>query len=131
MQTTPQLTRCHGREVVVAQATLNAMRDENTMGNAKRVGGALKHELQGLMKEFTQLGDVRGAGLFIGADIVIPETSDPGYPTAVRIIEEMGERRVLTSLCGPYGNVLKIRPPLVFSRLACSLRHPSPWSTSK
>lgn len=37
------------------------------------------------------------------------------YTGGAGIIEEMRERRVLTSLCGPYGNVPKIRPPLVFS----------------
>ena len=115
-QTSPYFNTFAGSPVAMAaaQATLNAMRDEDTMGNAKRVGSALKYELQGLMKEFPQLGDVRGAGLFIGVDVVMPGTSDPDYPTAVRIIEEMRERRVLTSLCGPYGNVLKVRPPLVF-----------------
>ena len=114
---TPYFNTFAGSPVAMAaaQATLNAMRAEDTMGNAKRTGGALLEELRGLMKDFPQLGDVRGAGLFIGADVVVPGTTDPDYATAVRIIEEMRERRVLTSLCGPYGNVLKIRPPLVFS----------------
>lgn len=114
---TPYFNTFAGSPVAMAaaQATLDAMRAEDTMGNARRVGGLMLDELRGLMTEFPQIGDVRGAGLFIGADVVVPGTTDPDYATAVRIIEEMRERHVLTSLCGPYGNVLKIRPPLVFS----------------
>ena len=116
-ESTPYFNTFAGSPVAMAaaQATLNAMREEDTMGNANRVGGMMVDELRGLMKEFPQIGDVRGAGLFIGADVVLPGTTDPDYAVAVRIIEEMRERHVLTSLCGPYGNVLKIRPPLVFS----------------
>lgn len=114
---TPYFNTFAGSPVAMAaaQATLNAMREEDTMGNANRIGGMMVEQLRELMAEFPQIGDVRGAGLFIGADVVVPGTTDPDYATAVRIIEEMRERHVLTSLCGPYGNVLKIRPPLVFS----------------
>lgn len=116
-QNSPYFNTFAGSPVAMsaAQATLDAMREEDTMGNSRRVGGALADELRGLMDEFPQIGDVRGAGLFIGADVVVPGTSEPDHETAVRIIEGMRERHVLTSLCGPYGNVLKIRPPLVFS----------------
>ena len=100
--------------MAAAQATLDAMRAEDTAGNARRVGGALLDELRSLAQDEPRIGDVRGAGLFIGADVVVPGTAEPDYASAVRIIEEMRERNVLTSLCGPYGNVLKIRPPLVF-----------------
>lgn len=101
--------------MAAAQATLDAIREEDTLGNVRHVGGAMVKELKVLAEEFPLIGDVRGAGLFIGADVVTPGTTDPDYATAVRIIEGMRERHVLTSLCGPYGNVLKIRPPLVFS----------------
>ncbi len=101
--------------MAAAQATLDAMRAQDTAGNARRVGGALLGELRLLAKDESRIGDVRGAGLFIGADVVVPGTDDPDYAAAVRIVEEMRQRRVLASLCGPHGNVLKIRPPLVFS----------------
>ncbi len=58
---------------------------------------------------------MRGAGFFIGADVVKPGTKEPDYEHAVDFIEAMREHHVLTSLCGPAGNILKIRPPLVFS----------------
>lgn len=101
--------------MAAAQATLDAMRAQDTAGNARRVGGALLGELRLLAKDEPRIGDVRGAGLFIGADVVVPGTDSPDYAAAVRIVEEMRQRRVLASLCGPHGNVLKIRPPLAFS----------------
>lgn len=115
-QASPYFNTFAGSPVAMAaaQATLDTVREEDTMGNARRVGGALLREMRGLMEKFPQIGDVRGAGLFIGADVVKAGTDEPDYAAAVRIIEGMRERRVLTSLCGPYGNVLKIRPPLVF-----------------
>ncbi len=116
-QSSPYFNTFAGSPVAMAaaQATLDAMREEDTLGNAKRVGTAMREALNSLAKDHPLLGDVRGAGLFTGVDVVKPGTTEPDYATAVRIIEGMRERHVLVSLCGPYGNVLKVRPPLVFS----------------
>jgi 4-aminobutyrate aminotransferase-like enzyme len=101
--------------MAAAQATFDALREEGIADNALQVGTVLKEELRSASQIHPLLGDVRGVGLFIGVEIVEPNTLGPDYPKAVRLIEEMRERHVLVSLCGPYGNVLKIRPPLVFS----------------
>lgn len=74
-----------------------------------------KNALIDAAKRHPCLGDVRGAGFFIGVDVVKPGTKEPDYEHAVDSIEAMREHHVLTSLCGPAGNILKIRPPLVFS----------------
>ena len=74
-----------------------------------------KNALIDAAKRHPCLGDVRGAGFFIGVDVVKPGTKEPDYEHAVDFIEAMREHHVLTSLCGPAGNILKIRPPLVFS----------------
>jgi 4-aminobutyrate aminotransferase-like enzyme len=57
---------------------------------------------------------VRGAGLYIGVEMV-SETGEPDRAGARAVVNAMRERRVLISVCGQHGNVLKIRPPLVFS----------------
>ncbi len=60
-------------------------------------------------------GDVRGAGLFIGFELVTDRHSKtPDKTLALDLIEKLREHRVLTSVAGPYGNVLKLRPPLAF-----------------
>jgi len=60
--------------------------------------------------------DVRGAGLFIGFELVTDRQSkQPNKALALNLIEELrNTHRVLTSVAGPHGNILKLRPPLAF-----------------
>ena len=83
--------------------------------HVKKMGEKLKAELKNMQNAYPILGDVRGSGLFVGVDIVEADTTTPNRPLAVQLIETLRKHRVLISLCGPYGNVLKIRPPLVFN----------------
>lgn len=101
--------------MAAAQATLDVMRDEDTMGNAKRVGALFKTAVASLQAAHPCIGDVRGAGLYIGCEIVKPGTTDPDQQAALDILETLRDNHVLTSVCGRYGNILKLRPPLVFS----------------
>lgn len=100
--------------MAAAQAVLHYLQDHDMGNHVASVGAHLCEALKGLARNFPLLGDVRGSGLFIGVDIVIPGTTTPDRSTAVRLIELLREHHVLISLCGPEGNVLKIRPPLVF-----------------
>lgn len=60
------------------------------------------------------IASVRGAGLFIGIEIV--EDGRPSAQATARIVNGLRERHVLISASGPHANVLKIRPPLIFSQ---------------
>jgi len=63
------------------------------------------------------IGDVRGRGLFIGVELVRDrEALEPADVEAAQVVEHMKERGVLLSIDGPVHNVIKIKPPLVFSR---------------
>ncbi|THG25162.1 aspartate aminotransferase family protein [Bifidobacterium pseudolongum] len=101
--------------MAAAQATLDVMRSEDTMGNSKRVGAVFKQAVADLMPTHPCIGDVRGAGLYIGCEIVKPGTKDPDQAAALDILETLRAHHVLTSVCGRFGNILKLRPPLVFS----------------
>ena len=57
---------------------------------------------------------MRGAGLMMGVDVVAD--GEPDAAATARIVNGLRERGVLISSCGARHNVLKIRPPLVFSR---------------
>ena len=61
-----------------------------------------------------RLGEVRGAGLYLGIDVADPATGAPSADLASAIVNGMRERRVLISATGPQGSVLKVRPPLPF-----------------
>ncbi|HEX3145544.1 MAG TPA: hypothetical protein VHQ64_16335 [Pyrinomonadaceae bacterium] len=61
------------------------------------------------------IGDVRGQGLFVGIELVRDhETLEPADREAAILIEKMKERGVLLSTDGPFHNVIKIKPPIVF-----------------
>ncbi len=65
---------------------------------------------------------IRGKGLFYGLEIVRDrETLEPGKEEAMRIREFLRENGVLLSVTGPQDNVIKIRPPLVFSKTNADL----------
>ena len=98
-------------------AVLGIIRDEGLVANAREVGLVLRDGIRALAARHPAIGDVRGAGLFIGADLVRDSTPrEPAPELATRLVNGLRERGVLISSSGPHANVLKIRPPLVFSR---------------
>jgi 4-aminobutyrate aminotransferase-like enzyme len=102
--------------MAAAQATLDVIRDERLQSNAVRVGAVIRAGVVGLAKQYECIGDVRGAGFYVGVEIVTDAVSKtPDTPTTTAIVNGLRERRVLISSTGEAGNVLKIRPPLVFS----------------
>jgi 4-aminobutyrate aminotransferase-like enzyme len=105
-----------GNSVSVAAATavLDVIQEEGLMENAADVGIYLRTGLETLVAASPMLRDVRGAGLFVAADGFAPG-GDPAE-VANRILNGLRDRRVLVGTTGAGGEVLKIRPPLVFAR---------------
>merc|ERR1711936_1124725 len=89
------------------------------MDHAKDVGAYLKNCFLGLQKKYKIIGDIRGVGLFVGVDLV-KDSSDgirhPNPKAAVHILSRMKEEKILLQSDGPHNNVLKLKPPLVFSK---------------
>lgn len=102
--------------MAAAQAVLKVIQEEELQAHSQKVGALLQAELAKLMDKHECVGDVRGAGLFIGFELVKDRDSKtPDKALALDLIEELrNTHRVLTSVAGPYGNVLKLRPPLAF-----------------
>ncbi len=90
--------------IAAARATLDVLRDEDLIANAASVGAYLLDGLRasGLFSE------VRGAGLFIGAQL---DTE----ARALQAVNDLRDRGVLLAASGPLNDSLKIRPPLPFS----------------
>jgi 4-aminobutyrate aminotransferase-like enzyme len=98
-------------------AVLDVLADEKLLENAHRVGAHMIEELRGLQRKHELIGDVRGKGLFVGVELVSDRnTKAPCEQAAKRVINAMRDRGVLIGTTGPAGNVLKIRPPMAFSR---------------
>lgn len=101
--------------MAAAQAVLRVIEEEALQAHSLRVGGELLNALQALQQKHPCVGDVRGAGLFIGFELVSdPEKKLADKTLALDLTEALREERVLTSVAGPYGNVLKLRPPMAF-----------------
>ena len=101
--------------IAAAQAVLDIIREEGLQERARVVGARLRDSLQTLAQTHEVIGDVRGAGQYTGLELVLDRiTKVPGTALALDVIEALRFRGVLTSVAGPYGNVLKIRPTLAF-----------------
>ena len=96
------------------QAVLDTLEREGLIANADRVGRYLRDGLKRMGQSDARIGDVRGAGLFIGLEFV-SKNATPDAALAGFVINAMKERGVLIGAAGAYGNVLKIRPALCFS----------------
>jgi 4-aminobutyrate aminotransferase-like enzyme len=107
--------------MAAAQVTLDVIRDEELQRNSGRVGGFLRRELATLAGRYQPIGDIRGAGLYVGVELVQDRASRaPDRAAASAVVNGLRERRVLISATGEHGNVLKIRPPLVFTEADAS-----------
>ena len=101
-------------QAAAGSAVLDEIIENGLVQQVAHVGAGLKTALTDLQAEHPQMGDVRGSGLFIGIDWVAPGTTDPDVSGAQRMVESLKSRLILLGKAGQHGNVLKIRPPLVF-----------------
>ena len=82
--------------------------------SAKSVAGLLAG-LSELAARHPTLGDVRGRGLFLGAELVTdPDAKTPDAARASNVVNALREAGILIGTDGPDHNVLKIRPPMPF-----------------
>jgi 4-aminobutyrate aminotransferase-like enzyme len=101
----------------VGLAVLDVIDKEGLVENAASVGQYVLQGFQGLQAKYDLIGDVRGRGLFFGIDLVTDrETKEPDAAAAKKIVNELRNRGILMSKIGEHDNVLKLRPPLCFSR---------------
>ncbi|MDX5401465.1 MAG: aminotransferase class III-fold pyridoxal phosphate-dependent enzyme [Rhodobacterales bacterium] len=100
-----------------AMATLQVVQEEGLMQNARVVGEYARAGLRELAGLHECIGDVRGSGLFFGAEMVLDRgTKAPATAFTKRVANGMRQRGVLLNFLGIHYNVLKMRPPMVFSR---------------
>jgi 4-aminobutyrate aminotransferase-like enzyme len=99
----------------IGRTVLKIIDEENLQQNALEVGGFLKNELQKLQKQYPIIGDVRGEGLFLGFELN-DSNKEPLPEHASYLTNRMKQLGILMSIDGPDHNVLKIKPPMVFSK---------------
>jgi len=103
-------------------AVLDVLEEERLPENARRVGRHMLHGLWRLQDRHEVVGDVRGSGLYLGIELVTSrETLEPAAEEASYVVNRLRELGVLTGTDGPHHNVVKLRPPLVFSETDADL----------
>ncbi len=101
----------------VGLAVLDVIEQEGLQKNALHVGRFLKEGLLELRERYPLIGDVRGEGLFLGIELVTDRaTLEPASAETHRLVEEMRNRQILLSVDGPLHNIVKIKPPMVFTK---------------
>ncbi len=102
----------------VANAVLDFIKKENLQNNAKVVGNYFIKELNKIKSKFPNLiSSVTGTGLFIGIDLITSGNPlAPNSKLAKNLINNLRHRGILLSTDGPYNNVIKIKPPMIFHK---------------
>lgn len=100
----------------VGQAVLDVIETEGLQQQAQVVGDYYQKQLRELSKTHPCIGDVRGAGLFLGIDIVHPGTTATNRALASHIKNSLRNNFILISTDGPDDSVLKTKPPLCFNQ---------------
>lgn len=103
-------------QAAVGMAVLDEIERLGLVANAAEVGGRLTAALRERAASWPAMGDVRGRGLFISVDLVQDRDSRaPDARLAAELSDRLRDRGCLVSYAGKHANVLKIRPPLVFT----------------
>ncbi|XP_053678275.1 alanine--glyoxylate aminotransferase 2-like [Anopheles nili] len=101
----------------IANAVMRVIDEEHLQEHALRVGRYLLEQSKALAYEYQLVGDVRGTGLFVGIELVTDRQRRlPATRAAKAVVERMKTvHRILVSSDGPDDNVVKLKPPMVFT----------------
>ena len=98
----------------IGTEVIRTVKREKLQEHALQIGKYLKRELRNLAVDFPIIGKVRGQGLFLGIELVDSD-KNPLEAQTTYLANRMKEHGILMSTDGPNHNVLKIKPPMVFS----------------
>lgn len=98
-----------------AEATVRVLQEEGLVENAARLGEKLLARLRALQERHPSLGDVRGLGLMVGVEFVVPGGRTPDKDRAKGVQQACKENGLLLLTCGTEGNVIRWIPPLIIT----------------
>ncbi|HZX05646.1 aspartate aminotransferase family protein [Kribbella sp.] len=98
-----------------AKATIDYLLDKDLQANAAKRGAQLVDGLRGISDEYPELGDVRGKGLMLAAEIVKAGDNTPDPAATTKLQQETKNRGLLIGKGGLYGNVLRMAPPMTLT----------------
>jgi 4-aminobutyrate aminotransferase len=95
-----------------ALATIDVIEDEGLVANAGEQGLRLRDGLRKVAADHPGIADVRGLGLMVGNEFSTPDGA-PDAAAAARAHAAAAEKGLLLLTCGPFGNVVRMIPPLI------------------
>jgi 4-aminobutyrate aminotransferase len=98
-----------------AEATVRVLQEEGLVENAARLGEKLLVRLRALQDPYPGLGDVRGLGLMMGVEFVVPGGRTPDKNRTKAIQRACMEAGLLLLTCGTDENVIRWIPPLIIT----------------
>ncbi|BFM14716.1 aspartate aminotransferase family protein [Maricurvus nonylphenolicus] len=106
----------------VGRSVLHICKEEKLVDNCHNVGAYFRKQLEILALKHPVIGDIRGKGLFLGIELVKDRNTKEPYPElAAKIPDAMKQQGILMGMTGRYGNMLKVRPPLIFKEAHADL----------
>ncbi len=103
-----------------ARVTIEIIKEEKLIENAKNQGAYLVDGLKQLMKKHPLIGDVRGRGLMLGIELVKNQDSKEHAPQeTAELMELCREKGLLVGKGGLFGNVIRLSPPLTITKENC------------
>ncbi len=104
-----------GNPVACAAAlgALEALEEDGLVERARQIGARIVSQLSPLVTPGSRIGELRGRGAMMALELVRPGTTDPDAEAARAIAKACHDQGVLVLVCGTYGNVIRLLPPLV------------------
>jgi len=104
-------------QALQAKLTIDIIKEEKLIENAREMGAMLKSALEDLMKKYPCIGEVRGRGLMVGIEFVKdPKTKEVASAETAAVMDLCKDKGVLLGKGGLFGNVIRIAPPLNVTR---------------
>jgi len=106
-----------GNPVACAAAlgVFDEIENNHLIARAQHIGDLLIHELRDIARATNVIGDIRGRGAMIAAELVVPGSRDPNRDAVALVTRYCQDNGVLTLTAGTFGNVLRFLPPLTIS----------------
>ena len=112
----------HPVSCAAAIANLDIMLEEDLPGRAKQTGAYLRKELEAALGDHPNVGDIRGAGLFLGVELVTDRAakSSPDDPALLAwLTDQMRARGLILRNDDRNDPTTQICPPLVITEEEC------------
>ena len=83
------------------------------LAKARRIEAVVREKLEPLAQELDVIAEVRGRRAMMAIELVRPGTLEPAPELARAVAAQCHSRGVLLLVCGTFGNVIRLLPPLV------------------